>query len=410
MTSTSYHDTHVRVPRSVQRLVLGWLAIATIGASGGYAETSDGPSRAFLKASYPRIAMLWASIRGDNAVESMARHDLVMAGTGSLRLRYEGKPQGLADGFTADSIAAAKKRIAEIRALNPDVVIIGDLLFYEYHDDWLPEDHPWWLRKDGQRQQFWPGTHRMDWYNEEYRRHVVRQTVSLKETGVDGVFYDNVRNEPQAWVPLLKAVREAVGDDFLILANAGYAVGEYDFAAPYLNGMMYESGWSHNRTQWDDCIAKMQHTQSLLRQPTISLIERFEEIRSRAGWPGDSQRGRKPPADPQARRWSLCCALTIGDFYYLFSDNTSHRHDWYPEYDVKIGLPTAAGQRLGSHVWQRQYEKALVVVNLPGASGPYEVKLDKPARDSLTGESGTSFTIPPGDGRILLTTDSSTTR
>ena len=121
----------------------------------------------------------------------------------------------------------------------------------------------------------------------------------LKEAGVDGVFYDNVRNEPQAWVAFLKAVREAVGDDFLIFANAGYAVGEYDFAAPYLNGMMYESGWSHNRTQWDDCIAKMQHTQTLLRQPTISLIERFEEIRSRAGWPGDAKRGQKPPADPR---------------------------------------------------------------------------------------------------------------
>jgi hypothetical protein len=44
-----------------------------------------------------------------------------------------------------------------------------------------------------------------------------------------------------------------------------------------------------------------------------------------------------------------------------------------------------------------------VVVNLPGATGPYEVKLEKPAKDSLTGESATSFTIPPGDGRILLT-------
>jgi hypothetical protein len=167
------------------------------------------------------------------------------------------------------------------------------------------------------------------------------------------------------------------------LANAGYAVGEYDFAAPYLNGMMYESGWSHNRTQWDDCIAKMQHTQSFETaddQPDRAV--RGNPL-ARAG--RAIERGQKPPADPQALRWSLCYALTIGDFYYLFSDNTSHRHDWYPEYDVKIGLPLAARQRLGSHVWQRQYEKALVVVNLPGAAGPYEVKLDKPAQDSLTG-------------------------
>lgn len=383
-------------------LPLGWIIIVILGAMGSYTENTFGQPREFLKTPYPRIAMLWASVRGDNSLESMAKHDLIMSGVGRLGLVWDGDPKGLADCFTSDSVATAKKRIAEIRKLNPDAVIIGDLLFYEYPDSWLPEDHPWWLRKDGERQQFWPGTHRMDWYNEAYRRHVVQQTIALKEVGVDGVFYDNIRNEPQPWVAFLTAVREAVGDEFLILANAGYAVGQYDFAAPYLNGMMYESGWSHKRTQWDDCIKEMQHTQSLLRQPRISLIERFEEIRGHAGWPGDPKRGQKPPSDDSARRWSLCYSLCIGDFYYLFSDNTSHRHDWYPEYDVKIGLPIEPGKRINSHVWQRRYEKALVVVNLPGAAAAYEVKLDKPTKDSLTGKFGASFDILPGEGRILV--------
>ena len=384
------------------KLVLGWIAIAAIGTAGSYAEADVNQKRDFVKTPYPRIAMLWAPVRGDNTIKSMARHDLIMTGSGRLGLKWDGEPRGLADHFTTQSVATAKKRIAEIRTLNHDAVIIGDLLFYEYPDSWLPEEHSWWLRKDGKRQQFWPGTHRMDWYNEDYRQHVVRQTVALKEVGIDGVFYDNIRNEPQPWIAFLKAVREAVGDDFLILANAGYAIGEYDFAAPYLNGMMYESGWSHNRTQWDNCIRQMQHTQTLLRQPRISLIERFEEIRGRAGWPGDPKRGQKPPADDAARWWSFCFSLSIGDFYYLFSDNTSHRHDWYPEYDVKIGLPMSPGQQISSHVWQRQYEKALVVVNLPGAAEPYKIKVDMPAKDSLTGKIGTSFTVPPGSGCILV--------
>jgi hypothetical protein len=369
---------------------------------GSYTENTFGHPQEFLKTPYPRIAMLWASVRGDNSLESIAKHDLIMSGIGRLGLVWDGDPRGLADCFTSDSVTTAKKRIAEIRKLNPDAVIIGDLPFYEYPDSWLPKNHTWWLRKDGERQQFWPGTHRMDWYNETYRQHVVQQTVALKEVGVDGVFYDNIRNEPQPWVAFLMAVREAVGDEFLILANAGYAVGEYDFATPYLNGMMYESGWSHKRTQWDDCIREMQHTQSLLRQPQISLIERFEEIRGHAGWPEDPKRGQKPPDDDAARRWSLCYSLCIGDFYYLFSDNTSHRHDWYPEYDVKIGLPIEPGERINSHVWQRRYEKALVIVNLPGAAAAYEVKLDKPAKDSLTGKFGASFDVLPGEGRILI--------
>jgi hypothetical protein len=101
----------------------------------------------------------------------------------------------------------------------------------------------------------------------------------------------------------------------------------------------------------------------------------------------------------------MCYALIAGDYYYLFSDSTSHRHDWYPEYDVKIGRPTEAGKRVGDHVWRRQYEKALVVVNLPGARGPFTAPVGHEARDSLTGETGIEFIIPPGDGRILVTSE-----
>lgn len=390
---------HPRLWLGIQ--VASWMLLASCVYG---VETSDRaePQRSLARTPYPRIGMLWSPIRGDRSLANMARHDLVMTGVGGFGLKYDREPTGLAEGFTSDSAARARQRIAEIRTLNPDAPILAELYFYEYRETWLSEDHLWWLRKDGQRQQFWPGTYRMDWRNTEYRSHVVRLTAALEQIGFDGVFYDNVRDEPEPWVAFLKEVRAAVGDDFLILANAGYAVGRHDFAAPYLNGMMYESGWSHERTEWDDCIRKMQHTESLLREPKISLIERFEEIRSRAGWPGDKKRGEKPPADPQTRRWSLCYALTVGDFYYLFSDNTSHKHDWYAEYDVKIGLPTGPGEQVSAYVWRRHYEKALAVVNLPGAAEPYRITLDAPARDSLTGHSGAEFTIAPGDGAILL--------
>jgi hypothetical protein len=146
----------------------------------------------------------------------------------------------------------------------------------------------------------------------------------------------------------------------------------------------------------------MQYTASLMREPHVSVIERFEEVRSRAGWPTDRRRGREPPRDPAARRWSFCYSLVVGDYYYLFSDNTSHRHDWYPEYDVKIGLAVGAGERINSHVWRRDYESALVVVNLPGAEEAHLVELDAPARDSLSDARGVRFVVPPGDGVILV--------
>ena len=377
----------------------GYMSLITLMAQP---DRSTRVQNDFTETPFPRIAMLWAAVRGEEGIESIARHDMIMLGHRSLGLEPNREPAGLSDGFTAESVAVTKEKLRQIREINPDALILADLLFYEYMDDWLPEDHPWWLRKDDERQQFWPGTHRMDWNNDEYRQKVIRQTKSLMETGIDGVFYDNLRNEPEPWVAFLSDLRKAIGDDFLILINAGYDVGTYNFAYPYINGIMYESGWSHDRTEWEQTIREMQYSQSLLREPKISLIERFEETRNRAGWPGDPKRGQKPPDDPSARRWSLCYALTIGNFYYLFSDNTSHRHDWYPEYNVKIGLPLGEGKRMKAHVWTRNYEKALVIVNLPGANEDYTMEFTEPRWDSLTGESGTKFRIPPGEGRILL--------
>ena len=46
-----------------------------------------------------------------------------------------------------------------------------------------------------------------------------------------------------------------------------------------------------------------------------------------------------------------------------------------------------------------------MVVNLPGAAGPYEVKLEKTGERLPDRRERTSFTIPPGDGRILLAMD-----
>jgi len=349
--------------------------------------------------------MFWASVRGEprDSLASYAKHDLILLGNWRLGLEPNRRPEGLADGFTPESVLKARETLAELRGLNPRAVIVAELNFYEYADDWLPEDHPWWLREKGEKEQFWPGTHRMDWYNPEYRAHVVSQTKALQDTGIDGVFYDNLRSdEPEPWKAFMREVRAAVGDDLLILVNAGYDIDGFDWLLPSINGIIYESGWSHDRTDWDECIQAMRHNETLLRAPRISAIERFESLDPHYGWPTNPGWGQRPPRDSATRRWSMCYTLIVGDYFYLFSDNTSHRHDWYPEYDVKIGFPVGAGERVNAHVWRRRYDKALVVVNLPGAKDAYAMKLEAPARDAFTGETGTGFIVPPGDGRILV--------
>jgi hypothetical protein len=333
-----------------------------------------------------------------------------MVSAETIGLAYDRTPTVLATGFKPDSIPQAKARVAEWKQLNPDAIVLVDQSFYEWAEDSLPEDHPWWLRVEGKRQQFWPGTYRADWNRPDYQEAVIKRAVALWQTGLaDGVFFDNWRDERKPWLKIIQGIRKEVGEDFLIYVNVGYDIGTVDWLAPYLNGVMYESGWSHPQRSewkpgetWDDRIRMMQHTESLLRRPRISLIERFEEIRDRAGWPNDTRKGEQLKRDPSARRWTLAYALIVGEFYYLFSDSTSHQHDWYPEYDRKIGLPKSPGQRIKDYVWERDYDRAKVVLNLPDATEAYQVTLTQQAQDSFTGETSNRFIVPPGDGRILI--------
>jgi hypothetical protein len=213
--------------------ILLMLAMCT-GIKESDSINSDPP---FTETPYPRIAMLWRTVRGQEGLESAAKHDLIMAGQGFLGLIPNREPAGLADAYTEESLKTARERIGRIREVNPDALVIADMLFYEYLDEMLPEDHPWWLRKDGERVQFWPGTHRMD---------------------------------------------------------------------------------------------------------------------------------------------------------------------WYPEYDIKIGLPVEDGKRINPYVWTRKYEKALVVLNLPGTEEDYIIETGQKAVDAFSGDEGFQFIIPPGDGRILV--------
>src|SRR5512140_3423098 len=103
--------------------------------SAGQAAESSGEVAQVVKP-FPRVAMLWASIRGDNSNEAMARHDLVLVGSGTLGLKYDRQPSGLADGFTPESINDARQRVKRIRELNPGVIVLCEVRFYEWPDSW----------------------------------------------------------------------------------------------------------------------------------------------------------------------------------------------------------------------------------------------------------------------------------
>jgi hypothetical protein len=197
-------------PAAAGLLALAFAACGKVDGERDAVFSTDGSKREMIeKTPLPRIAMFWTPIREDDSLWGVARHDLVVTSADWLGLEPDREPPGLADGFTPPSAEAARRKLEEVRRLNSDIIVLCEVNFYEYHDDWLPEDHEWWLQVDGEREQFWPGTHRMDWFDAGYRAHVVRQTLALREAGVDGVYYDNLRDEPRPWISLLQQVRRS---------------------------------------------------------------------------------------------------------------------------------------------------------------------------------------------------------
>ncbi|MFO1500421.1 MAG: hypothetical protein U1G07_18910 [Verrucomicrobiota bacterium] len=100
-------------PFLFRHAVIHWMGPLLWATFAGQAVEAPREAALLVKP-FPRVAMLWASIRGDNSKEAMARHDLVLVGSGTLGLKYDRQPTGLADAFTPESIGAARERVQQI--------------------------------------------------------------------------------------------------------------------------------------------------------------------------------------------------------------------------------------------------------------------------------------------------------
>jgi hypothetical protein len=85
------------------------------------------------------------NVEDDSPLHTIARHDLVFHGPEFFGLRWNRRPTGLADRFTADSIGRAKSFRQNLLALNPNLVLIADIRYRDANKGYLPEGHKWWL-------------------------------------------------------------------------------------------------------------------------------------------------------------------------------------------------------------------------------------------------------------------------
>ena len=329
---------------------------------------------------------------------------------------------------------------------NPNMIFIMNILMRDAPIDEYPEDWPYWLRDTAGNRVYedrWkrylidftmPGA--QDW--------IVENVLAAARTGLyDGIVLDwwkwwfdedlpmlssppnvyrTLEAERSAKDAILRRIREAVGDDFLILVNPNrHKVPEH---AAYINGLFLETlpdsegGNTHDglfiETLPDfegsysyEGLAQIEDTllwaEENLREPQVNCVE---------GWGVFSE-----PADsPLNQRWMrviTTMVLTHSDGYVLYNTGSpiafqEHNHLWYDFWDTDLGRPLGEkGQRyegIGG-LFIREFTNGWAVYNRSGK--PQEIRLPEQAIGVESGLRNTIHVIPDLDGEIYLkrTTD-----
>ncbi|MFA5155197.1 MAG: putative glycoside hydrolase [Patescibacteria group bacterium] len=342
-------------------------------------------------------------------------------------------------------------QIREIRALNPQVIILAYLTSQEILDDvdnynqaYLRQElnrgiyDGWWLRDaSGHKVSNWPYTSmlnltdgaRPDASGQRFYDYLPRfVTTKLQASGLwDGVFYDNTWGDvswinsgsldlnndgvadsraaaDELWAggfkKMLANTRALSGGDFIIVGNGRV----YDGYQSLLNGMMLESFpsfWENGGT-WTGSMQTYLKLPKLNLVPPISVINIYD----------------KNQANYRRVRYGLASTL-LGDGFYSYDyDVTNHGQTWwYDEYGVKLGpaqsgpynLLANSSPALRPGLWRRDFKNGLALVNSTDQKQTYvfnkeELEKLRGSQDPGTnsGQKINYISLAPQDGIILL--------
>ena len=344
---------------------------------------------------FPSVFQAWSpvdNLKNKDRWAVMAMHDLVWHGPGGFGLVWDMKPRGLAEAFTPESIKAGRKIRRDLLKLNPNIILIAEIRYRDANPNFLPEGYSWWKRdKNGKLVKGWGegGFICLDFANPQFREHVAQRARAAVQSGVvDGVLLDWWRDDKDR-IMLVKTVREAIGDKYLIITNTNERTAPK--TAPYINGYFMECTRSKTAADWERIAATLKWAEKNLRPPRVNCVET---------WYHNSRE------DLHLMRATTALVLTHSDGYCLFSDpnplpSGDHRHNWYSFWDKSLGKPVAEGITKYDGTVVREFENGSVVYN-PMGNRPVEVTFSEIRKSVATGISSERHKLTCPDGDMYL--------
>ena len=402
---------------------------------------------------YPSIFTAWGghsilNLPNLSPDERLIHHDLFRSGPGHLQ--WQPTSEGLRLFGKVDNADGTREYLL---SQNPNfirLVSLGytDVDLKDYPEEWpyrIREEWPYWIRdENGDRVQAYAGssTFLIDFTHPVVQDILVQKALAVAKCGLyDGIYlgrwqegtatleddkggyYRDIEAEGSARISMVRRIREAVDDDFLIVVNAGRRKAR--LSAPYVNGTFMEiipeerdTGYTHDELR--EIEDTLLWSEQNFREPQINALEGqgipFE--------PPDSPRNR------QMMRLITTLGLTHSDGYVCYVIGISgiihkhdyeislgheidhiegklhhhnHQHYWYPFYDADLGQPVGEKAQLYRNregVFIREFTNGWAVYNRSGK--PQNIQLSMPATGVASGITATQHNISDLDGEIYL--------
>ena len=407
--------------------------------------------------SLPSITAPWAGWFVNkhqlSPVEMTASHDLFWSP--EFGLRFQRTDEGVS--LVGDWVEARKQQEALLN-LNPNVILLCevDMRGTDPESPFLKalyssDDFPWIKDDSGEIILGAPAEHYtnllIDFTHPIAQDIIVAQAIAIAESGLwDGILfgywdekggvlegYRPEATEQDARESILRRIRDAVEDDFLIIVGGS---GKLRFGAPYINGIIlsgdYQDFSNDQRTGLMELESSLLWAEKNLREPRINYLQAK----------GIGSELPLSPKNQQAMRCFTTLSLTHSDGYFLYTmgvdwgeqhphddfywnypykytnsdywNQHTHSHDtflhahggahyWYDFWDADLGHPIGKKGQLYLNregLFIREFAKGWVIYNRSGKE--QQIQLPMQATGVASRISGTSHIVHDSDGEIFL--------
>lgn len=223
-----------------------------------------------------------------------------------------------------------------------------------------------------------------DYTNPEFHKYYA-DLVAQRNSNVDGILLDwwhdhhgkvnSKATVAKARKQIAQAVREKMGDDFLLVGNVNW---RKDTATiQHLNGVFlelyktpYERKNAYTSSEIDKMIDLLKYYENKLQYPKLIAFEPWRvSQRSKSNGRSLTEDRLTPENQRFAKLFATILSVHTSNGYYLYADSNhdtdygDHGHAWYSFYDLDIGKPTSLGIEVAKRVGVRRYEKGLLGYN-----------------------------------------------